>query len=394
MYFKHLTFEDRVKLQFLLETSENPKLKDISEQIKITPSTISRELKRSTVATPGRRSQYIMADKYKQKCPRTSKFPYCCNGCSRLPACSRDLYLYDAYGASESASRRLIETRRRNDKKQANIALINRLLTPQILAKQSIEVALLNKRDDLPSSSTIRRYCDQGLLTFRNIDLPRTVRFKVKKEYQGDKRHVGVRILYNRLYSDYLKWMKEGGHKRIEVDTMIGKISDKKCLLTIYAPETKMQFGFLIKRGAEDVNRTILDFYEKCSIVSTDLFDVILTDNGSEMQGLPLIESDAETGLVRFKVFYCDPYRSKQKGGCERNHVVIRRIYEKGRSMDALQAEDVKRMFSLANSYPRKSLGFRSPIDLFKSKYGMGLLELLGYEEIPLTQLNFKQIHQ
>ena len=241
------------------------------------------------MATPGRRSQYIMADKYKQKCPRTSKFPYCCNGCSRLPACSRDLYLYDAYGASESASRRLIETRRRNDKKQANIALINRLLTPQILAKQSIEVALLNQKETLPSSSTIRRYCDQGLLTFRNIDLPRTVRFKVKKEYQGDKRHVGVRILYNRLYSDYLKRMKEGGHKRIEVDTMIGKISDKKCLLTIYDSETKMQFGFLIRRSAEDVNRKLLDFYEKCSIVSTDLFDVILTDNGSEMQGLSLV---------------------------------------------------------------------------------------------------------
>jgi len=392
MYFKHLTFEDRVKLQFLLETNQNPRLKDISEQIRVTASTISRELKRSTVATPGRRSQYIMADKYKQKCPRTSKFPYCCNGCSRLPHCSRDLYLYDAYGASESASRRLIETRRRNDKKQANITLINRLLTPQILAKQSIEVALLNQKETLPSSSTIRRYCDRGLLSFRNIDLPRTVRFKVKKEYQGDKRHVGVRILYNRLYSDYLKRMKEGGHKRIEVDTMIGKISDKKCLLTIYAPETKMQFGFLIRRSAEDVNRKLLDFYEKCSISSTNLFDVILTDNGSEMQGLPLIESDAETGLVRFKVFYCDPYRSNQKGGCERNHVVIRRIYEKGRSMDTLQAEDVKRMFSLANSYPRKSLGFRPPIEVFKTKYGNGLLELLGYEEIPLTQLNFKQI--
>ena len=75
MYFKHLTFEDRVKLQFLLETTPNPRLKDISEQIGVTASTISRELKRSTVATPGRRSQYIMADKYKQKCPRTSKFP-------------------------------------------------------------------------------------------------------------------------------------------------------------------------------------------------------------------------------------------------------------------------------------------------------------------------------
>ena len=74
MYFKHLTFEDRVKLQFLLETNQNPRLKDISEQIRVTASTISRELKRSTVATPGRRSQYIMVDKYKQNVPAPASF--------------------------------------------------------------------------------------------------------------------------------------------------------------------------------------------------------------------------------------------------------------------------------------------------------------------------------
>lgn len=64
------------------------------------------------------------------------------------------------------------------------------------------------------------------------------------------------------------------------------------------------------------------------------------------------------------------------------------------RSMDTLRAEDVIRMFSLVSNYPRKSLGFRSPIDIFKSKYGNGLLELLGYEEIPLTHFNFKQIRK
>ena len=394
MYFKHLTFEDRVKLQFLLETSENSKLKDLSEVMKITASTLSRELKRSTVATPGKKSHFMLISQHKHKCPRTSKFPYCCNGCNRILSCSRDLYLYDAYGANENSIRRLRESRRRNDKKQVAIEAINRLLTPQILGKQSIEVARLGKEEILPSAMTIRRYCNDGLLAFRNIDLPRTVRFRVKKEYKSDNRHVGVRILYGRLYSDYLKWMGEGSHRRLEIDTVIGLQTDKCAILTIFDPITKLQFGFLVKRGAEALNRTLLDFYEKCQISSTDLFDVILTDNGSEMQGLPEIESEAETGLVRFKVFYCDPYRSNQKGGCERNHVLIRRLYQKGRSMDTLQVEDVKRMFSLANSYPRKSLGFRSPIDVFKSKYGDGLLELLGYEEIPLTHLNFKQIRK
>jgi transposase, IS30 family len=138
----------------------------------------------------------------------------------------------------------------------------------------------------------------------------------------------------------------------------------------------------------------LLDFYDKCQISSTNLFDVILTDNGSEFQGLPLIESEEETGLLRFKAFYCDPYRSNQKGACERNHALIRRLYEKGRSMDGLLPEDVIRIFSLANSYPRKSLGFHSPIELFKRKHGNELLGLLGYQEIPLTHINFKRIRE
>jgi hypothetical protein len=67
---------------------------------------------------------------------------------------------------------------------------------------------------------------------------------------------------------------------------------------------------------------------------------------------------------------------------------------KKERSTDALHAKDVIHMFSLVNSYPIKSLGFRSPITLIKAKHRDGLLELLDHEEIPLTQLNFKRIHE
>ena len=62
--------------------------------------------------------------------------------------------------------------------------------------------------------------------------------------------------------------------------------------------------------------------------------------------------------------------------------------------MDALHAKDVIHTFSLVNSYPRKSLGFRSPITLIKAKHGDRLFELLDYEKIPLAQLNFKRIHE
>lgn len=48
-------------------------------------------------------------------------------------------------------------------------------------------------------------------------------------------------------------------------------------------------------------------------------FDVILTDNGVEMLGLPSIQMSKD-GELLFNLFFCDPYRSYQKGKCERNH--------------------------------------------------------------------------
>lgn len=56
------------------------------------------------------------------------------------------------------------------------------------------------------------------------------------------------------------------------------------------------------------------------------------------------------------RMFYCDPQRSDQKGGCEVTHEMIRRVLPKGTSFDALSQEDISLMMSHINSYNRKSL--------------------------------------
>ena len=59
------------------------------------------------------------------------------------------------------------------------------------------------------------------------------------------------------------------------------------------------------------------------------LFQVIITDRGSEFSDPEKIEADIETGEIQCRVFYCDPMNTNQKSNCERNHELIRYIIPK-----------------------------------------------------------------
>lgn len=118
-----------------------------------------------------------------------------------------------------------------------------------------------------------------------------------------------------------------------------------------------------------------------------NLFQVILTDRGSEFTDPRSIECD-EYGEIRTRVFYCDPQRSDQKGGCEVTHEMIRRILPKGSSFDHLTQSDIDLMMSHINSYTRKKLGNLSPYRLFSSLYGENLLTQLNLHQIPPNEIN------
>ena len=62
-------------------------------------------------------------------------------------------------------------------------------------------------------------------------------------------------------------------------------------------------------------------------------------------------------------------------------------------SIDAISDQDVLDLFSKVNSYPRESLGWLSPFRAFRKAFpdAAGLIKALGYEEIPVAQLNFKK---
>lgn len=100
-----------------------------------------------------------------------------------------------------------------------------------------------------------------------------------------------------------------------------------------------------------------------------------LTDNGFEFDDL-LNLSDNNPN---FHLFYCNPYSSFEKGGCERNHVLVRYIHYKGWSFDSFTQQDINTLFSHINSYPRKSLQKKTPYQsvLADPRLGKEFLDLI-----------------
>ena len=119
------------------------------------------------------------------------------------------------------------------------------------------------------------------------------------------------------------------------------------------------------------------------------LFKLILTDNGSEFSNPTAIEYDKNRKLIT-KIFYCDPNASFQKGCCENNHEFIRRIISNGVDLGNYSQEQISLMMSHINSYARKSLGAKTPFDVFAFTYGEDTLKKFNITKIPPDDVKLK----
>lgn len=228
-----------------------------------------------------------------------------------------------------------------------------------------------------------------GALKIKNIDLPRKVRYrnrsKNKTYYKIDKS-----CLNNRKYSDYLKFInKNKDINVVEMDSVEG-IKGGKVLLTLHFVNCSFMLAFI--RDHNDA-QSVIDIFNMIEVklgteIFKKLFPVILTDNGSEFSNPSEIEFNMNSGELRTKIFYCEPRRPDQKGSCEVNHEMIRRILPKGISFDNLTQDDINKIMSHINSYKRKKLNNCSPLQLFNLLYGNDIATEFGIVEIKPNKIN------
>ena len=176
----------------------------------------------------------------------------------------------------------------------------------------------------------------------------------------------------------------------VEMDTVIGKFEDKKCILTLYFRNSKLMLMFLIDKYKPKSVSNVFKSLRKSLGNETfkQLFEVVLTDNGWEFSKPDDIEFDSNTNEKLVNIFYTEPYSSWQKGGIERNHEFIRYIIPKGISFDKLTNKNVIDMMNNINNVSRRSLNYKTPYDVFSNIYGDEITKKLHLLPIPKDEVN------
>ena len=324
-------------------------------------------------------------------CSVKTKPPYVCNGCSELPKCTLLKRIYDPADAHERAHLVISEARTGIMSNEDDIRRINRIISPLVKNGQSLHQIYLDHVDDLMcSEKTLYNYVDARLFDVRNIDLPRKVKYRPRYKQPEFKVDRGCRI--GRTYTDFQKFLEADPDTAVlQMYTVIGRVGGK-CLLTIHFVETSLMLAFL--RDANTSGSVIRIINALDRVLGAEAFDklfpVILTDNGSEFSNPKEIEYRETSPYCRTQVFYCDPSSPYQKGACEVNHELIRRILPKGSSFDDLTQENIFLMMDHINSYKRKKLNDRSPYETFSFYYGEDPLKKLGCSPVASENIILK----
>ena len=420
-YQKHLTLQDRYTIEEGLNHGYT--LTRIAEEVGKDKSTISKEIRKHRIGNSQKIGnvndcmnrfqcpiQHLCKDcrvdrdccrcrktdcrkvcpEYRSdSCRYTRRAPYVCNGCSMVYDCHRPHFYYRATSAWSSYVERLKASREGISLTGEQLYELDCLLTPLLKQGQSIAHIYAVHRDEIPCSvKTLYNYIDMGILTARNIDLPKKVKYKPRKRKRTEP-EIDYACREGRTYKDFLAYMEKNSEANVvELDTVHGARTKGSVMMTMLLRNTSLMLIFLMPDCTQASVKAVFDQltdklgmeeFRKC-------FPIILTDNGSEFKNPKSLEM-TDNGQERTRIFYCDPLASWQKAKLEKNHEYIRKICPKGTSFDDYSQKDINLMMSHINSSPRQSLGGLSPMALAKLMLPKELLNFFSLSEIPADEI-------
>ena len=329
---------------------------------------------------------------YKKKiCEKLLTAPYVCNSCSERTKCTLEKFYYYASTAQREYEANMSESRKGWDVSEAELARLDQIITPLVQKGQSLHHICITHADKLMiSERTLYTYVNNGLLSARNLDMPRVVRMRPRKKKQKSIK-IDTACRTGRTYADYQNYINANPDTPvIQLDSVEGSMGGS-VLLTIHFVRQSLQLAFL--RESNDSASVTEIFKNLYKTLGNDVFKlvfpVLLADNGSEFSNPKAIEFDS-TGERIANMFYCNPSAPHQKGNCENNHEMIRRCIPKGVDIGRYSQEQITLMMSHINSYSRKALGNKSPYDVFAFQYGEQILEKLGLIKISADDITLR----
>ena len=335
---EHLTMAERKTIERMMR--ECASKGEIARALYRDKSTIKREVRRGSVMQRKR-------DKYESKDPSRPEF-----------------IEYKAYFAD--VGQRVYKENRRNSGSRNKVAACSEMVSyveEKVLGPQkwspdaAIGYAKANKL--FPGqefcTKTFYNWTDDGLVRVKNIDLLLKVRRRPKHPRKERKRMLGRSIEERPATVDN---REEFGHWK--GDGIVGK-AHRGQLITLV--ERKLRIGLLFNAGNREKDKivAIIDGLQRqYGKHFKEIFKSITLDNGSEFSDSAGIEKGNRT-----ITYYAHPYSSYERGTNENWNGIVRRFIPKGRSFDNLTDESLQRINHYINTMPRKSLGYKTPLDLW-----------------------------
>jgi transposase, IS30 family len=149
----------------------------------------------------------------------------------------------------------------------------------------------------------------------------------------------------------------EFGH--FEADLIFHKGSQSTNIAVLV--ERKTRYAIMIKNESKESLPIIMSFYRKLLKMPGLPVKSVTFDNGSEFAWHFLLKRG-----LGIKTFFCDAYSAWQKGQVERTNKTIRRFLDKTRPLEEISDDELSRVQDAINSMPRRILGFRSPLEVYR----------------------------
>jgi IS30 family transposase len=419
---KHLTLDNRIFIEKSLDNGMS--FKDISKHLSKDPTTISKEVKkhrqlkqhntfvsfnncvfRTTCTKRNICQRSVSCNKYCKSCnycnTRCSSFvpykcllldhaPFVCNPCSKKSNCRVDKYYYKAITANRRYKSLLVSSREGINITESQLQLLDETITPLVLQGQSI-YQIVSNHEEIPCSiRTIYSYIERQILSVKNLDLARKVKYKPRRVKRQELKEPSW--AQGRTYDDFLLFIAANPDLNVvEMDTVVGCQGSNKVLLTLYFRLSKCMLIFLLPDKKQASVLSVFEDLEK--LLGTDIFakvfSVILTDRGTEF-GNPNALEIGKGPICRTNIFFCDPLASFQKACIEKNHEYIRYVLPKGSTFDNLSQTDITLLANHINSTPRASLNGCTPFELARMLLGKIVIGAFNLEAVASDDVTLK----
>jgi len=337
---KHLTREERMIIERMSRGGIPPR--DIAAGLDRHPRTIERELKRGRV----KHLDTHLKVKHVYSSDRGQEV-HDLNATARGP----DLKLGKNHQLAEFIRLRIVEHKE----------------SPDVVASRMRQAGMVGA----VCTRTLYRYIDQGVIPgVSNESLwEKRIRAKLRKRRSS---RVIKRVAHGSSIGQRpaeAETREEFGHW--EMDLIVGPTSGSgSALLTLVERKHR---HVIIRKLPDKTQASVLKAIRGLerhygSRRFRKIFKSITVDNGSEFLDFEALETSERGSIPRTRIFYAHAYAAWERGSNENANRMIRRFVVKGHDIHRLTKQAVASVEAWINHYPRRILGFMTPIELFNQE--------------------------